>query len=196
MVATLSVAVPKVKLKHPPLHIYRMGDKVLRQPAKRISQVNDEIRQLARDMLQTMYSFDGIGLAAPQVGIPKRMIVVDLYPDKPEVSPLVLINPEIREYIGEAVAGQEGCLSIPGVFCEVVRPEGIVVSFKDETGRPRTLRADDLLARVIQHEIDHLNGVLFVDHVENELVLDQELRKHGFQMQDVQRKGKPSAAPR
>ncbi|MFS8807401.1 peptide deformylase [Synechococcus sp. R6-10] len=196
MVATLSVAVPKVKLKHPPLHIYRMGDKVLRQPAKRISQVNDEIRQLARDMLQTMYSFDGIGLAAPQVGIPKRMIVVDLYPDKPEVPPLVLINPEIREYIGEAVAGQEGCLSIPGVFCEVVRPEGIVVSFKDETGRPRTFRADDLLARVIQHEIDHLNGVLFVDHVENELVLDQELRKHGFQMQDVQRKGKPSAAPR
>ncbi|MFS8874001.1 peptide deformylase [Thermostichus sp. OS-CIW-31] len=196
MVATLSVAVPKVKLKHPPLRIYRMGDKVLRQPAKRVSQVNEEIRQLARDMLQTMYSFDGIGLAAPQVGIPKRMIVVDLYPDKPEVPPLVLINPEIREYIGEAVAGQEGCLSIPGVFCEVVRPEGIVVSFKDETGRPRTLRADDLLARVIQHEIDHLNGVLFVDHVENELVLDQELRKHGFQMQDVQRKGKPSAVPR
>ncbi len=185
MVATLSV--PKVKLKHPPLRIHQMGDKVLRQPAKRISQVNDEIRQLARDMLQTMYSSDGIGLAAPQVGIHKRLIVVDPYPDKSEVPPLVLINPEIREYMGETVAGQEGCLSIPGVFCDVMRPEGIVVSFKDETGRPRTIQANDLLARVIQHEIDHLNGVLFVDHVENELVLDQELRKHGFHMQDVQR---------
>ncbi|ABC98350.1 peptide deformylase [Synechococcus sp. 65AY6Li] len=193
MVATLSV--PKAKLKNPPLRIHRMGDKVLRQPAKRVSQVNDEIRQLARHMLQTMYSADGIGLAAPQVGIPKRLIVVDLYPDKPEVPPLVLINPEIREYLGEVVAGQEGCLSIPGVFCEVMRPQGVVVSFKDETGRPRTLQADDLLARVIQHEIDHLNGVLFVDHVENELLLDQELRKHGFQMQDVQRKNSTLATP-
>ncbi|MFS8740931.1 peptide deformylase [Synechococcus sp. W65.1] len=193
MVATLSV--PKVKLKNPPLRIYRMGDKVLRQPAKRISQVNDEIRQLARDMLQTMYSADGIGLAAPQVGVPKRLIVVDIYPDKPEVPPLVLINPEIREYLGETVAAQEGCLSIPGVFCEVLRAQGVVVSFKDESGRPRTIQADDLLARVIQHEIDHLNGVLFVDYVENELLLDQELRKHGFQMQDVQRRANPLAAP-
>ncbi|MFS8867238.1 peptide deformylase [Synechococcus sp. H65.1] len=193
MVATLSV--PKVKLKNPPLRIYRMGDKVLRQPAKRISQVNDEIRQLARDMLQTMYSSDGIGLAAPQVGIHKRLIVVDIYPDKPEVPPLVLINPEIREYFGGMVAAQEGCLSIPGVFWEVLRPQGVVVSFKDETGRPRTIQADDLLARVIQHEIDHLNGVLFVDYVENELLLDQELRKHGFQMQDVQRRASPAVTP-
>lgn len=136
MVATLSVAVPKVKLKHPPLHIYRMGDKVLRQPAKRISQVNDEIRQLARDMLQTMYSFDGIGLAAPQVGIPKRMIVVDLYPDKPEVPPLVLINPEIREYIGEAVAGQEGCLSIPGCFARSCAQKGLWFRLRMKRGGP------------------------------------------------------------
>ncbi len=185
---TAAIAVPKVKLKKPPLTIHTMGDQVLRQPAKRISKINDEIRQLARDMLQTMYSCDGIGLAAPQVGVHKRMIVVDPHPDKAEIAPLVLINPEIKGYSGSEVTDQEGCLSVPGVYCEVIRYDEIVVSFKDETGRPRTIKTKGLLSRVIQHEIDHLDGVLFVDLVDNPLQLDQELRKHGFKMQDVNRK--------
>ncbi|MDX2271452.1 MAG: peptide deformylase [Cyanobacteriota bacterium] len=183
-----SVMVPKVKLKNPPLRIHQMGDKVLRQPAKRVSQVNDDIRQLVRDMLQTMYSADGIGLAAPQVGVAKRLLVADPAPDKPDSPPLVLINPEIREHGSSFVTDQEGCLSIPNVYCEVQRYDEIVVSFKDETGRPRTIKTDGLLSRIIQHEMDHLDGVLFVDHVENTILLDQELRKHGFQMQDVETK--------
>lgn len=181
-----SIAVPKTKLKHPPLKIHTMGDKVLRQPAKRVAKVNDEIRQLARDMLATMYSSDGIGLAAPQVGVHKRIIVVDTAPDQEQHPPLILINPEIQEWGGEIVLDQEGCLSIPGVYCDVKRYDEIVLSFKDETGRPRRIRASGLLARVIQHEIDHLDGVLFVDLVDNALLLDQELRKQGFNVQDVQ----------
>ncbi len=184
---TATIIVPKVKLKHPPLKVHTMGDQVLRQPAKRVSKVNDDIRQLIRDMLQTMYSMDGIGLAAPQVGINKRIIVVDPQPDKEFAPPMALINPEVKDVDGTEVTGQEGCLSIPGVYCDVIRPDGIIVSFKDETGRPRTIKTDGLLSRVIQHEIDHLNGVLFVDLVDNALQLDQELRKHGFNMQDVQR---------
>ncbi len=182
----VTITVPKTKLKHPPLQIHTMGDKVLRQPAKRVAKVNEEIRQLARDMLVTMYSCDGIGLAAPQVGIHKRMIVVDVAPDQEQAPPLVLINPEIQDYSGEVILDQEGCLSIPGVYCDVKRYDEIVVSFKDETGRPRRVKTTGLLARVIQHEIDHLNGVLFVDLVDNTLLLDQELRKQGFDVQDVQ----------
>ncbi len=184
MAATLMV--PKVKLKHPPLKIHEMGDKVLRQPAKRVSQVNQELRQLIRDMLQTMYSCDGIGLAAPQVGIHKRLIVIDIAPDQADKPPMALINPEIRSFGGKMMTGQEGCLSIPNVFCDVNRYDRIVVSYKDENGRPHQLQTDGLLARVIQHEIDHLNGVLFVDHVDNMIMLDQELRKHGFDIRHVQ----------
>jgi peptide deformylase len=169
-----------------------MGDKVLRQPAKRVSQINDEIRQLVRDMLITMYSSDGIGLAAPQVGVHKRIIVADPDPDQASSPPLVLINPEIREHGSASVMGQEGCLSIPGVYCDVQRYDEIVVAFKDETGRPRAIKTKGLLARIIQHEIDHLEGVLFVDHVENAILLDQELRKNGFSIQDVE--GKASRA--
>ncbi len=183
-----ALLVPKTKLKHPPLKIHTMGDQVLRQPAKRVSRINDEIRQLAQDMLKTMYSSDGIGLAAPQVGISKRIIVADPAPDQPDSPQFVFINPEIKEYRGSTIVDQEGCLSIPGVYCDVIRYSTIVVAYKDETGRPRVMQADGLLARVIQHELDHLNGVLFVDLVENMLQLDQELRKHGFDLRDVNHK--------
>ncbi|MBD1825862.1 peptide deformylase [Cyanobacteria bacterium FACHB-DQ100] len=180
-----SVLVEKKKLDNPPLQMHHMGDRVLRQPAKRVAKVDDEVREIVRQMLQTMYSEDGIGLAAPQVGIHKQIIVVDIEPDKPEVSPLVLINPVIKKSGTTTCSGQEGCLSIPGVYLDVERPEEIEVSFKDETGRMRTLAADGLLSRCIQHEIDHLNGVLFVDRVENKLALNQELKKRGFSANDV-----------
>ncbi|MDJ0648690.1 MAG: peptide deformylase [Xenococcaceae cyanobacterium MO_188.B19] len=182
---TSLVAVEKKKLDKPPLDIHYLGDRVLRQPAKRIAKVDDNIRQLVKDMLQTMYSADGIGLAAPQVGVNKQLIVIDCEPDKPENPPLVLINPKITRYSSQTCNSDEGCLSIPGVYLEVNRPEAIEVSFKDELGKPRKLQTAGLLARVIQHEMDHLNGVMFVDRVENEIALTEELKKKGFAVSAV-----------
>lgn len=181
------IEVEKKKLKKPPLSIHYLGDRVLRQPAKRVAKVDNSLRDLARKMLQTMYSEDGIGLAAPQVGVNKQLLVVDADPENETAQPLVLINPKIRSYSDELATGQEGCLSIPGVYLDVVRPAAIEVSYKDESGRPQKLKADDLLARVIQHEMDHLNGVMFVDRVENAIALTQELDKNGFKVKDVKK---------
>ncbi|BAY23047.1 peptide deformylase [Calothrix sp. NIES-2100] len=179
------IAVEKKKLKNPPLELHYLGDRVLRQPAKRITKIDDELRQLIREMLQTMYSKDGIGLAAPQVGVHKQLIVMDLEPDNPANPPLVLINPTIKQVSKEICVAQEGCLSIPNVYLDVKRPETVEISYKDEYGRPKTLKANDLLARCIQHEMDHLNGVVFVDRVDNSLTLAQELSKNGFSYQAV-----------
>jgi peptide deformylase len=172
--------VEKQKLKNPPLDIHYLGDRALRQPAKRIAQVNNEIRELARTLLQTMYSADGIGLAAPQVAVNKQLIIVDIHPDEAANPPLIMINPVIREFSPEIELGQEGCLSIPGVYLDVKRPAMIEVAYKDEWGRPQVLIATELLSRAIQHEIDHLSGVMFVDRVENLILLNQELKEHGF----------------
>ncbi|MBD2022250.1 peptide deformylase [Leptolyngbya sp. FACHB-36] len=179
------VLVEKKKLAKPPLEIYRLGDRVLRQPAKRVAKVDIEVKQLVREMLQTMYSADGIGLAAPQVAVNKQVIVVDCEPDNPATPPLVLLNPVIQQSSRDISVTQEGCLSIPGVYLDVKRPAAIEVSYKDEHGRPQKRSATGLLACCIQHEIDHLNGVLFVDRVENALLLNQELAKHGFSAQAV-----------
>ncbi|MBD2678724.1 MULTISPECIES: peptide deformylase [Nostoc] len=179
------IAVEKKKLKNPPLELHYLGDRVLRQGAKRISKVDDELRKLVREMLQTMYSKDGIGLAAPQVGIHKQLIVIDLEPDNAANQPLVLINPIIKQVSRDISVAQEGCLSIPNVYLDVKRPEVVEIAYKDEYGRPQTLKANDLLGRCIQHEMDHLNGVVFVDRVENSLTLAQELSKNGFSYQAV-----------
>jgi peptide deformylase len=180
-----SILVEKKKLAKPPLDIHYLGDRVLRQPAKRITTVDDALRGTIVAMLQTMYSSDGIGLAAPQVGIHKQLIVIDCELEDPAAPPLILINPVIKSYGRATCKDQEGCLSIPGVYLDVERPDTIEVAYKDEFGRPRTLKADGLLARAIQHELDHLNGVLFVDRVENELALTEELKKKGFSLQHV-----------
>jgi peptide deformylase len=180
------VLVEKKKLAKPPLEIHRLGDRVLRQPTKRIAKVDAEVKQLIREMLQTMYSADGIGLAAPQVGIHKQLIVVDIQPDEAANPPLILLNPVVTKSGHDLSITQEGCLSIPNVYLDVKRPAEIQVSYKDEQGRPRKLAANGLLACCIQHEIDHLNGVLFVDRVENPLLLSQELTKHGFSTRAVQ----------
>ncbi len=179
------IAVEKKKLKNPPLQMHYLGDRVLRQPAKRVTKIDDELRQLVREMLQTMYSSDGIGLAAPQVGINKQVIVIDCKPDEPDHPPLVLINPVIKQVSSKLSVAQEGCLSIPNVFLDVKRPEVVTIAYKDEYGRPQTLKADDLLGRCILHELDHLNGVVFVDRVENSLTLADELSKNGFSYQAV-----------
>lgn len=182
---TATLVVEKQKLETPPLQLHYLGDKVLRQPAKRIAKVDDAIRQLAKEMLQTMYSANGIGLAAPQVGINKQLIVVDCEPDQAENQPLILINPQITGRSQDLCVVEEGCLSIPNVYFEVTRPKAIEVSYKDEWGRPQKRQTTGLLARVIQHEIDHLNGVVFVDRVDNALALAESLKKEGFSVQAV-----------
>lgn len=182
---TSLVIVDKQKLETPPLEIHYLGDRILRQPAKRIAKVDDSVRSLAKEMLQTMYSANGIGLAAPQVAVNKQLLVVDCEPDNPANPPIILINPQIINSTRELCQIEEGCLSIPGVYLDVVRPKAIEVSFKDESGRPKKLKATGLLARVIQHEMDHLNGIMFVDRVANNLALTEELKKHGFNTQAV-----------
>jgi peptide deformylase len=182
---TSQVLVEKKKLDNPPLEIHYLGDRVLRQPAKRVAKVDQSIRQLVQEMLQTMYSADGIGLAAPQVGVNKQIIVIDCEPDNPDNPPLVLINPAIKKFGRTLCDYQEGCLSIPGVYLDVTRPDEIEVAFKDENGRPHRLKTKGILSRAIQHEMDHLNGVMFVDRVENGLALTEELNKHGFSPQAV-----------
>ena len=183
---TSVVAVEKKKLEKPPLEIHYLGDRVLRQSAKRIARVDDDMRKLVREMLQTMYTANGIGLAAPQVAVNKQLIVIDCEPDNPANPPLILINPKIKSYSHDLCSSEEGCLSIPGVYLDVVRPQRIELSFKDENGRPRKLKASGLLSRAIQHEMDHLNGVLFVDRIDNSLALTEELTKQGFSVQAVQ----------
>ena len=183
---TRTVQVPKEALDQPPLTIRTLGDQVLRQSAKRISKVDESVRELARDMLRSMYSSSGIGLAAPQVGIHKQLLVIDLDPENAATPPMVLINPEIRSFGSAIETYEEGCLSIPGVYLNVVRPSVVDVTYRDEQGRPQRLKADGLLSRCIQHEMDHLNGVLFVDRVTDELSLNEGLQQKGFSRADVQ----------
>lgn len=178
--------VSKEPVDNPPYDIHTLGDQVLRSPAKRIGKVDDSVRQLARDMLVSMYAARGIGLAAPQIGQPLQLLVIDLEIEDPKSAPLILINPEISAVGGSLCTYEEGCLSIPGVYLDVVRPSVVEVSYRDEMGRPKRMKADGLMARCIQHEMDHLNGVLFVDRVTDELSLNEGLQKEGFRRSDVQ----------
>ena len=177
--------VSKEQKGSPSLEIYKLGDDVLRQNAKRISKVDISIRNLAKNMLQSMYAAKGIGLAAPQIGINKELLVIDINLEDSAAEPLILINPEITDYGTTLNSYEEGCLSIPGVYLNVIRPSTIKLKFRDEMGRPRKMKADGLLARCIQHEMDHLNGVLFVDRVTSKEDLNKELIKEGFHEKDV-----------
>jgi peptide deformylase len=180
------IQVSKQKLAKPPLSIHTLGDRVLRQGSKNITNINDEVRRLAHQMLQTMYSADGIGLAAPQVGANKRLIVVDIDPENPARPPMVLINPVLKQTSPEKGVDQEGCLSVPGVYADVRRSLSTVIAYRDLNGKPTQLEASGLLARCIMHEIDHLEGVMFVDRVENQLALAPKLHEKGFSLRDVQ----------
>ena len=133
----------------------------------------------------SMYTAKGIGLAAPQVGVHKQLLVIDLDPEEAATAPMVLVNPEIHSFGAGIETYEEGCLSIPGVYLSVVRPSVVEISYRCEMGRPQRLKADGLLARCIQHEMDHLNGVLFVDRVTDELSLNEGLKEKGFQRSDV-----------
>ncbi len=138
------------------------GDPVLREECARVEQVDDEIRRLIEDLQETMYEADGIGLAAPQVGVATRVFVYDIRDD--DIPPGALINPEIVDSEG-VVKTEEGCLSIPGLAEIVERHETIMVRGLDADGEPVEFRAEGLLSRCIQHESDHLDGVLFLDRV-------------------------------
>ena len=177
--------VSKEPVDNPPYDIHKLGDAVLRTPARRIGKVDDAIRDLARDMLISMYAARGIGLAAPQIGVHQQLLVIDLEIEDANSPPLVLINPEITAVGGSICTYEEGCLSIPGVYLDVVRPSVVEVSYRDAFGRPKRLKADGLMARCIQHEMDHLNGVLFVDRVTDGDKLTAGLNEQGFNPADV-----------
>ena len=140
-------------------------DPRLKKKSKPVDSVDAEVRQLMDDMLETMYDAPGVGLAAPQVGVLKRIIVVDPARDDAPPAPLKMANPEIIWASDETKPHEEGCLSLPEEYDEVVRPDRIKVRYVDEHNELRTLEADGLLSVIIQHEMDHLNGVLFVDHI-------------------------------
>lgn len=140
-----------------------LGDPILRRKADPVEQVDDDVRRLLDEMLATMYAADGVGLAAPQIGISRRIIVVDVH--DPEVPAFGLINPRIVEYSEDLDRAEEGCLSIPGLRDIVERPARVVVEGLDRSGQPCRIEADGLLARALQHEIDHLDGILFIDRL-------------------------------
>jgi peptide deformylase len=145
-----------------------LPDPVLRQLSKPVETVDADVRRLADDMLETMYDAPGIGLAAIQVGIAKRMLVIDLAKEGEEKQPLVFINPQILKSSDERSVYEEGCLSIPDYYAEVERPAAITVEYVDRDGKQQTVDADGLLATCLQHEIDHLNGVLILDRTTRE----------------------------
>lgn len=151
-------------------------DERLNVPSKKVEVVDDTIRALVKDMLDTMYANDGIGLAAVQIGVHQRVIVVDVARREGGYDPKVFINPEIVGDNGDASVYLEGCLSFPDQFSEVERPEGVTVRYLDEQGAEQTITADGILATCLQHEIDHTNGIVFVDHV-SKLKRDMILKK-------------------
>ena len=140
-------------------------DPFLRQKSKKVEQVNDEIRTLIDDMLETMYNAPGIGLAAIQVGEPKRVIVIDLSREDEKKNPLYFVNPELITNSDNNAAYEEGCLSVPGQFAEISRPDKCKVKYLDYNGNEKILDTEGLLATCIQHEMDHLEGTLFIDYL-------------------------------
>ena len=161
--------------------IREMGDSVLEKKAKIIKEVTPRIRALAEDMLETMYESGGVGLAAPQVGILKRLVVIDITEERNEA--LTMINPEIVEQDGEQT-GYEGCLSVPGKVGEVTRPNRVVVRYNDLDMNEWELEAEEFLARAVCHELDHLDGHLYVEKVTGELRDAEELAEEAAQEED------------
>jgi len=147
------------------LEIIVAPDPRLKIKTKPVAQVDGAVRQLMDDMLETMYGADGIGLAAPQIGDKRSVIVIDCAGRDDDPAPVKMANPEIIEVSADDNAHEEGCLSLPEHYAEVVRPESIRVRYLDENNELRELDADGILATCIQHEMDHLEGILFVDHI-------------------------------
>jgi peptide deformylase len=168
------------------LEVVKYGHPVLRKKGERVELITTEIKKLIADMFETMEQNHGVGLAAQQVGVAKQLTVIDVRPatDRPstlelngepadpaDIMPLVLINPEITP-VGEAVAGSEGCLSFPEIFGEITRPGVVDVKALDGRGKPIAFRCGGLLARAVQHEADHLNGILFIDRMDKKTKME------------------------
>ena len=140
-------------------------NKLLRQISKPVNRVGKEEQQLMDDMLETMYAANGIGLAAIQIGIPKRIIVMDIGKDENKKEPIYFVNPVVKNKNSEKATYEEGCLSVPGQFAEIDRPNTCEVEYLDYNGKKKLLKAEGLLATCIQHEMDHLEGILFIDYL-------------------------------
>jgi peptide deformylase len=164
------------------MEVLTLGSELLRQKTERITEINEDTARLAAEMIETMHQGKGIGLAGPQVGVMKRIFVIHIEHDEPRV----FINPSIIGTSEEQIRFEEGCLSVPGVYVDVVRPQAIQVQAWNEKGRRFTLETGGILARVILHEYDHLEGVLFLDRVseaKRKRILDkiEKSRKPAFQ---------------
>jgi peptide deformylase len=144
------------------LPIRTLPEPVLRQKSKRISNIDSSVHRLIENMRETMHAARGVGLAAPQVGTPLRLIVIGI----PDEEDIVLINPQIVRRSGERLV-DEGCLSVPGYMGQIKRAESVTAKGRDQNGKEIRIKADNLLAQALEHEIDHLNGVLYIDHLEN-----------------------------
>ena len=159
-----------------PLVVLPDPEKVLRKVSEPVAAITDEIRALAKDMLDTMYDAPGVGLAAIQIGVAKRVVTIDTNKEEDARDPTVFINPEIIWSSEELRVYDEGCLSIPEFYGEVERPDRVRVRYMDLDGKTVEKEADGLLATCLQHEIDHLNGVLFIDHL-SKLKRDRVIKK-------------------
>ncbi len=161
-------------------------DPILRKISEPLEKVDDELRKLMTEMLQTMYDAPGIGLAAIQIGILKRLVVIDLSKENEKKNPLFLINPEIINRSNNTSIYEEGCLSLPGQFAEIERPAECTLNYIDFNGKEKKLKAEGLLATCIQHEVDHLNGVLFIDYL-SKLKKDMIIKKLVKHKKEIER---------
>jgi peptide deformylase len=166
--------------------IITIPNPLLRKISEPVTSVNNEEKKLMDDMLETMYAAPGIGLAAVQVGVLKRIIVIDLSKDGEKKTPLFIVNPQITFKSDDLISYEEGCLSIPNQFAEIKRPSSCKVNFLDYNGKKKEINADGLLATCIQHEVDHLNGILFIDHL-SKLKKDLILKKTKKQIKEINR---------
>lgn len=161
--------------------VLQYGEKTLREPSKEVHKVSKKIVDLAHDLLETMYAKNGVGLAAPQIGVNYRVFVIDVSANDEPLNPIVFINPKIIKKSGATIA-QEGCISFPEAYTDVKRYKNVMIKALDIHGKPFVLEAKDgsLLARAIQHENDHLDGILFIDHCVNRFETDNILSKYNL----------------
>ncbi|MEW5822234.1 MAG: peptide deformylase [Cyanobacteriota bacterium] len=163
------------------LEIKKYGNNVLRQPCKKVQKFSAKIKKLIEDLLETMYAANGVGLAAPQVGVPLKVFVIDVSTGDEPLNPIVFVNPVIIKKEG-AILSYEGCLSFPEVYTNVKRHENVIIKAFDHKNRPFTMNVTGgtLLCRAIQHEFDHLQGILFVDHTINRFETNNALNEKGL----------------
>jgi peptide deformylase len=176
-------------------------DPRLKKKSKPVASVDAEVRQLMDDMLETMYAAPGIGLAAPQVGELRRVIVLDIDREEVKTGPLFMANPEIIEVSDEDLTYEEGCLSVPEHYSDVVRPARVTVRYLDRDGATKEMACEGLLATCVQHEIDHLDGILFIDHISSlkrSMILRKLLKAKKEQERDEAdgKPAKPKAKPK